>query len=209
MYAWQADRQTAQLKEILRLMMIPSNNAFDITGTTSMNALSAHLCANAAHIEAGQTVLDPFCGTGSLLSSAAHLGAEVVGSDIDADCLGRRRIHSDPSSSSSSSVASSSSSPSIIARSKNARFKRKNGESQLDKSSRDNFVFYNLEHKLLDLIGVDASRWMIGDDDDGTRDYSDSGASDEECDGRLDSEALVGEMMLMKKYDKVRQQRSD
>lgn len=170
-----------------------------------MNALSAHLCANAAHIEVGQTVLDPFCGTGSLLISAAHLGAEVVGSDIDADCLGRRRIHSDPSSS-----LSLSSSPSIIVRSKNARFKRKNGESQLDKSSRDNFVFYNLEHKLLDLIGVDASRWMIGDDDDdGTRDYSDSGDSDEECDGRLDSEALVGEMMLMKKYDKVRQQRSD
>ena len=169
-----------------------------------MNALSAHLCANAAHIEAGQTVLDPFCGTGSLLIAAAHLGAEVVGSDIDADCLGRRRIHSNPSSSSSSS-------PSIIARSKNARFKRKNGESQLDKSSRDNFVFYHLEHKLLDLIGVDASRWMIGDDDagDDTKDYSDNGGSDEECDGRLDSESLVGEMILMKKYDKVRQQRSD
>jgi hypothetical protein len=73
-------------------------------------------------------------------------------------------------------------------------------------------VFYNLEHKLLDLIGVDASRWMIGDDDDDdddTRDYSDTGGSDEECDGRLDSESLVGEMILMKKYDKVRQQRSD
>jgi len=209
MYAWQTDRQTdrqtAQLREKQRLMMIPSNNAFDIAGTTSMNALSAHLCANAAHIEAGQMVLDPFCGTGSLLIAAAHLGAEVVGSDIDADCLGRRRIHSNPSSLGSSS---SSSSPSIIARSKNARFKRKNGESQLDKSSRDNFVFYNLEHKLLDLIGVDASRWMIGDDDD-TRDYRDTGGSDEECDGRLDSESLVGEMILMKKYDKVRQQRSD
>ena len=175
-----------------------------------MNALSAHLCANAAHIEAGQMVLDPFCGTGSLLIAAAYLGAEVVGSDIDADCLGRRCIHSNPASSSASSASSSS--PSIIARSKNARFKRKNGESQLDKSSRDNFVFYNLEHKLLDLIGVDASRWMIGDDDDDdadTRDYSDTGGSDEECDGRLDSESLVGEMILMKKYDKVRQQRSD
>ena len=175
-----------------------------------MNALSAHLCANAAHIEAGQMVLDPFCGTGSLLIAAAHLGAEVVGSDIDADCLGRRRIHSNPASSSlGSSSSSSSSSPSIIARSKNARFKRKNGESQLDKSSRDNFVFYNLEHKLLDLIGVDASRWMIGDDDDNdTRDYRDTGGTDE-CDGRLDSESLVDEMILMKKYNKVRQQRSD
>ena len=181
-----------------------------------MNALSAHLCANAARIEEGQTVLDPFCGTGSLLIAAAHLGAAVVGSDIDADCLGRRRIDSDPSSSSrspSAAASSSSSSPSssIIMRSKNARFKRKSGiECQLDKSSRDNFVFYNLEHKLMDLIGVDASRWtMIGTDDDGdddSNDYSDKGTSDEGCDGRLDSEALVGEMELIKKYDKVRQQ---
>ena len=185
-----------------------------------MNALSAHLCANAARIEAGQTVLDPFCGTGSLLIAAAHLGAAVVGSDIDADCLGRRRIDSDPSSSSrspsaaaSSSSSSSSPSSSIIMRSKNARFKRKSGiECQLDKSSRDNFVFYNLEHKLMDLIGVDASRWtMIGTDDDGgdgddSNNYSDSGTSDEGCDGRLDSEALVGEIELIKKYDKVRQQ---
>lgn len=70
-------------------------------------------------------------------------------------------------------------------------------------------MFYNLEHKLLDLIGVDASRWMIGDDDDNdTRDYRDTGGTDE-CDGRLDSESLVDEMILMKKYNKVRQQRSD
>jgi len=159
-------------------------NTFDLrqrpfVGTTSMNALSAHLCANAAHIEAGQMVLDPFCGTGSLLVAAAHLGAEVVGSDIDADCLGRRVLPSG-----------------LIERSKNARFKRKNGESQLDKSSRDNFVFYNLEHKLLDLIGVDASRWEQLHTDD-CCDDTDSGA---DYDGRLDDDSEVG---LIKKYDKV------
>ena len=31
---------------------------------------------------------DPFCGTGSLLLAAASLGATVVGSDIDGECLG-------------------------------------------------------------------------------------------------------------------------
>lgn len=43
-------------------------------GTTSMNPLSAYLSANAARVTAGQRVLDPFCGTGSLLVAAASLG---------------------------------------------------------------------------------------------------------------------------------------
>lgn len=43
-------------------------------GTTSMNALFAHIAANAANVQVGQRVLDPFCGTGSLLLAAAYLG---------------------------------------------------------------------------------------------------------------------------------------
>ena len=43
-------------------------------GTTSMNALCAHIAANAANVQVGQQVLDPFCGTGSLLLAAAYLG---------------------------------------------------------------------------------------------------------------------------------------
>jgi tRNA (guanine10-N2)-methyltransferase len=43
-------------------------------GTTAMNALCAHLSANAAQVLPGQCVLDPFCGTGSLLVAAAYLG---------------------------------------------------------------------------------------------------------------------------------------
>jgi len=43
-------------------------------GTTSMNAMCSHISAVAAQVQPGQRVLDPFCGTGSLLVAAAHLG---------------------------------------------------------------------------------------------------------------------------------------
>lgn len=39
-----------------------------------MNALCAHIAANAAKVQQDQRVLDPFCGTGSLLLAAAYLG---------------------------------------------------------------------------------------------------------------------------------------
>ena len=43
-------------------------------GTTTMNAVAAHLTAVAAGVGAGDLVLDPFCGTCSLLLAAAQLG---------------------------------------------------------------------------------------------------------------------------------------
>ena len=54
-----------------------------IIGTTTMDAMSAHLSAVAADIKEGDLVLDPYCGTGSLLIACAHLGARVIGSDFD------------------------------------------------------------------------------------------------------------------------------
>jgi tRNA (guanine10-N2)-dimethyltransferase len=40
-----------------------------------------------ANVVAGGTVLDPFCGTGSLLLEAAKLGASVCGSDVNRDAV--------------------------------------------------------------------------------------------------------------------------
>ncbi|KAI8847417.1 S-adenosyl-L-methionine-dependent methyltransferase [Chytridium lagenaria] len=52
-------------------------------GTTSMNAELSLIMANQGLAKEGSFVLDPFVGTGSLLVSAAHFGAFVMGSDID------------------------------------------------------------------------------------------------------------------------------
>jgi len=53
-------------------------------GTTSMDAELAFLMANVAGIGPGQTVLDPYVGTGSILIASAVLGAsQVLGSDLD------------------------------------------------------------------------------------------------------------------------------
>lgn len=43
--------------------------------------------ANQAKITPGTIVLDPFCGTGSLLLAASHFGAITVGGDIDSRVL--------------------------------------------------------------------------------------------------------------------------
>lgn len=52
-------------------------------GITSMNATLSFLVANQAQICKNMVVYDPFCGTASLLVSAAHHGAFVLGSDLD------------------------------------------------------------------------------------------------------------------------------
>lgn len=41
------------------------------------------LMANQAQIKSGDTVLDPFVGSGSLLVAAAQFGGYVMGTDID------------------------------------------------------------------------------------------------------------------------------
>lgn len=112
-------------------------------GTTTMAPLPAHFTAVAARVGEGDTLLDPFCGTGSILIAAAHLGARVVGSDIDGDCLGlgEDRV------------------------SKNSRFKRygmlnannkkQSWREQIGLSTVDNFRFYGLENRLVGLVGKD------------------------------------------------------
>lgn len=52
-------------------------------GPTSMDAEVALLMANMAQARPGGVVMDPFCGTGSMLVAAAHYGALTMGLDID------------------------------------------------------------------------------------------------------------------------------
>ncbi|KAF8320856.1 tRNA guanosine-2'-O-methyltransferase [Clavulina sp. PMI_390] len=52
-------------------------------GNTSMDAEVSLLMANQAQAAPGKLVYDPFAGTGSMLYTAAHFGAFVVGSDLD------------------------------------------------------------------------------------------------------------------------------
>ena len=93
-------------------------------------------------------MLDPFCGTGSLLISAAFLGARVVGSDTDADCLGL--VDHDRENASR--------------RSKNANFRRrKKGDdeewSQSNFSTRSNFEYYNLSSNIEALVNCSVEHW--------------------------------------------------
>lgn len=52
-------------------------------GPTSMDAELSFVMANMAHVKPGHLVFDPFCGTASILVSAAALGARTFGGDID------------------------------------------------------------------------------------------------------------------------------
>eukprot|EP01041_Mallomonas_annulata_P007349 gene7349-15000_t len=113
-------------------------------GTTTMDAVSSHIAANAAQLLPGQLMLDPFCGTGSLLLSCASLGARVIGSDVDEDCLG----------------LSPKATTAYKDRSKNARFKRKGDLSQLDCDLMSNFEYYHLEDKLVGRMAMDAVTWL-------------------------------------------------
>jgi tRNA (guanine10-N2)-methyltransferase len=56
-------------------------------GPTSMDAELAFVMANMAHVRPGSLILDPFCGTGSVLVSCARLGAHVIGSDLSINVL--------------------------------------------------------------------------------------------------------------------------
>jgi tRNA G10 N-methylase Trm11 len=38
---------------------------------------------NVANVQPGDTVLDPFCGTGSILVASTHLGAYSFGGEIE------------------------------------------------------------------------------------------------------------------------------
>jgi len=55
----------------------------DYLCSTSMTAENSFLVANFAHASKGKLILDPFCGSASLLVSCAHFGAMTMGGDID------------------------------------------------------------------------------------------------------------------------------
>ena len=52
-------------------------------GSTSLDSELSFLMANQAKIDDGSLVLDPFCGTGSLLISSTYFGGIAFGADID------------------------------------------------------------------------------------------------------------------------------
>ncbi|RNF00546.1 putative methyltransferase [Trypanosoma rangeli] len=52
-------------------------------GTTSMPPELAFVAVHMAKVRRGAYVLDPFCGTGSILVAAAHYGAVTLGADAD------------------------------------------------------------------------------------------------------------------------------
>lgn len=56
-------------------------------GTTSMESEISFYTANQALARPGSLIIDPFVGTGSLLLTAAHFGARVIGCDIDMNVL--------------------------------------------------------------------------------------------------------------------------
>ncbi|NYB51177.1 MAG: TIGR01177 family methyltransferase [Methanobacteriaceae archaeon] len=49
----------------------------------SMSPKLARCMVNLTRIQQGETVLDPFCGTGGILIEAGIIGARVIGTDID------------------------------------------------------------------------------------------------------------------------------
>ena len=55
----------------------------DYLCSTTMTAENSFLVANFAHAVPGKLILDPFCGSASLLVSVAHFGAHTMGGDID------------------------------------------------------------------------------------------------------------------------------
>jgi tRNA G10 N-methylase Trm11 len=59
--------------------------------TTTMPAQRALIMAHLACAGKDQMIVDPFCGSGSLLLAAAALGAKTVGSDLAVDLLSSRK----------------------------------------------------------------------------------------------------------------------
>ncbi|KAK3579848.1 hypothetical protein CHS0354_015263 [Potamilus streckersoni] len=99
-----------------------------IANTTMDPGLSL-IMSNLARVKQNSLVFDPFVGTGSLLVSAAHHGAYIIGTDIDYLLL--------------------------HAKSKPSRARQKKRAS--DESVQANFGQYRLESQYLDVLVADAS----------------------------------------------------
>jgi len=53
----------------------------------SLHPKYARALINMAEVKKGQTVLDPFCGTGGIMIEAAHMGMKAVASDFDEEMI--------------------------------------------------------------------------------------------------------------------------
>lgn len=102
---------------------------------TSMDPMLSLISANCAKVKPNDVVYDPFVGSGSLLIAAAHMGAYVMGSDIDWMLLhGKSRP------------------------SRKGQVSRKEGESV-----RANLRQYSLEDRYLDVMVSDITRSPLVD----------------------------------------------
>eukprot|EP01031_Cornospumella_fuschlensis_P035242 gene35241-42692_t len=113
-------------------------------GTTTLPPLLSHLTAVAALAGPGRAVLDPFCGTGSVLIACAAQGADVWGSDLDAAHFpaaaeGREKR-------------------------RKAAFLRRNGQAQAGDNLLDNFSFYGLLERVRSAQAKDAAAWLCAAD---------------------------------------------
>jgi tRNA (guanine10-N2)-methyltransferase len=84
--AWYFGRVLQVESSLLRRPLLFSQQSLKkrkYLGPTSMDAELSNVMANLAQVKPGSVVLDPFCGTGSILISCALLGAYCVGMDID------------------------------------------------------------------------------------------------------------------------------
>ncbi len=59
----------------------------------TMHPRLARFMVNLARVREGATILDPFCGTGTILMEAALMGMHVFGSDIDARMIEASRVN--------------------------------------------------------------------------------------------------------------------
>jgi hypothetical protein len=135
-------------------------------GATTMDEQAAHFAAAAAQLRPGNVVLDPFCGTGSLLIACSYFGARVLGSDIDRDCLGLDLEVKTPAAAAAAAAAVAAASAGVRSevpyrlRSKNSKFLRSNNERQLGLSVHDNIKHYKLENQTIGFLGADIKDWF-------------------------------------------------
>ncbi|MDO5846441.1 MAG: methyltransferase domain-containing protein [Methanocorpusculum sp.] len=69
----------------------PNHRAYFHPGV--MMPLMARALINLTHVRPGQTLLDPFCGTGGMLLECKALGIRAVGSDYDPEMLEGFRLN--------------------------------------------------------------------------------------------------------------------
>lgn len=94
----------------------------------------------------------------------------MVGSDIDvAGLLGDRLVSS---TALQSGISSDCALSAAVICSKNARFARKGGRDQKGLCVLDNFEFYNLRDRVVDMVGVSVDKWLARDPQSESADFA-------------------------------------